>query len=293
MDNNAIEVFLTVTETGSFRKAAETLGYTQAGVSYIIKSIEEDTGLNLFIRDRKGVRLSPEGEALLPEIKPIDNDRRHLMEKISDLKGLESGTIRVQIFDSMSIHWLPGILKKFKDDFPNITVELISEENTAKAEEMVMTGEVDCGFFLARVSSPIDVFPLKEESLLAVISTDHELADADTFPVSRLSDYPYISMRYESTNGIDDIFARFNAVKNTAYYLDNDYAAMAMASSGLGFCIFPELLLIDAPYEICCLPFDKPQSRTISIGTRSMDSASKACRKFIEYAIEWVNENAK
>ena len=56
---------------------------------------------------------------------------------------------------------------------------------------------------------------------------------------------------------------------------------------------FPELLLIDAPYEICCLPFDKPQSRTISIGTRSMDSASKACRKFIEYAIEWVNENAK
>ena len=134
MDNNAIEVFLTVTETGSFRKAAETLGYTQAGVSYIIKSIEEDTGLNLFIRDRKGVRLSPEGEALLPEIKQIDNDRRHLMEKISDLKGLESGTIRVQIFDSMSIHWLPGILKKFKDDFPNITVELISEENTAKAE---------------------------------------------------------------------------------------------------------------------------------------------------------------
>lgn len=292
MDLSTVEVFLKVTETGSFRKAAEELGYTQAGISYIVKTIEEDLGLTLFIRDRKGVRLSPEGDALLPEIKQMEIDNRRLREKINELRGLESGTVRVQIFDSMSIHWIPGILKKFKDDYPQITVELISEENSAKAEEMVMTGEVDCGFFLTDIVNPLDVFPLKEESLLAVISTDHELANSDTFPISKLSDYPYISMRFESTTGIDYIFDRYKAVKNTAYNMDNDHAAMAMASMGLGFCIFPELLLIDAPYEIRCLPFDKPQSRTISIGTRSMDTASKACLKFIEYAREWVKENA-
>ena len=43
-------VFLTVAQEGSFRKAADALGYTQAGISYIISTMEELTGLCLFIR---------------------------------------------------------------------------------------------------------------------------------------------------------------------------------------------------------------------------------------------------
>lgn len=292
MDRSSIQVFLTVAEAGSFRKAANRLGYTQAGISYIIRGMEEETGLNLFIRDRSGVRLSPEGQALLPQIKQLELDHHILQRTVNELKGLEQGTLRVQIFDSISIHWIPGIVQQFRKDYPGIGIELITEEDSLRAEEMVLTGAVDCGFFLTGISAPLDVFALKEESLLAIVSKEHELASAEKFPVSRLGEFPYISMKYDHHTGINEIFERYHARPDTAYCLDNDYAAMAMVSKNLGYCIFPELLLRDIPYELCCLEFDQPQKRTISIGTRSMETASKACLKFMEYTRRWVEENA-
>lgn len=291
MEKINTQVFLTVAETGSFRKAANRLGYTQAGISYIIHTMEQEMGLTLFTRDRTGVHLSPEGEILLPQIRQLDIDTHLLQQTVHELRGLEKGTLRVQIFDSISIHWIPGILQEFQRDYPGIRIELITEEDSLRAEDMVMTGEVDCGFFLTRVTAPMDVFDLKKENLMAIVSPDHELASAEVFPIAKLGDYPYISMKYDSHTGINEIFEKNNAVPNTAYCLDNDYAAMAMVSKGLGYCIFAELLLQDIPYELCCLEFDKPQKRTISIGTRSMETASKACVKFIEYTRKWVEKN--
>lgn len=291
MNKSSIHVFLTVSESGSFRRAADILGYTQAGISYIINSIEDELGLSLFIRDRRGVRLTTEGQTILPHMKQLDMENRLLDRTVNELKGLEQGSLRVQIFDSISIHWIPGIVQMFKRDYPGIDIELVSEEDSTVAEEMTANGYFDCGFFLTDVTAPLDLITLHEENMLAVVSPDHELANAEKFPVSKLGEFPYIRMKYDHITGIEEIFNRFGAVPNTVYELDNDYAAMAMASKGLGYCIFPELLLRNVPYEIRCLEFDAPQKRTIRMGTRSMLTASKACLKFMEYAEKWVSEN--
>lgn len=291
MDQGNLQAFLAVAEEGSFRKAATRLGYTQAGISYIIHSMEQNLGLTLFIRERTGVSLSPEGELLLPQIKQMITDQRVLQQKVNEIKGLEHGTVKVQVFDSVSINWLPSILHKFKTDYPGITVELSSEEDSQKAEENVLTGEVDCGFFLTDVSEDIDCFFLKKDYLLAVIPPDHELASGDFFPIDMLEKIPYISIKYDSNTGMRNVFARYNARPDIAYGMDNDHAAIAMVSKGLGYCIFPELLLRNTPFDVCVLPLEVPQSRNLSIGTRSMSTASKACAKFIEYTRAWVAEN--
>ena len=285
------KVFLTVAQEGSFRKAADVLGYTQAGISYIISTMEELTGLCLFIREHGGVRLSTEGAALLPLFRQLDRCERQLKQAIDELNGLEKGIVRVQIFDSISIHWIPGIIKKFHADYPSIRIELITEEDSLRAEEMVLNGEVDCGFFLTEVSAKLDVFPLMEESLKAIVSLEHPLAQQTYFPMSELGNYPFISMKYDDNTGISEIFQKRGVTPDTAFCMDNDYAAMAMVSKNLGYCIFPELLLQDIPYELRCMEFDEPQKRTISIGTRSMETCSMACRKFIEYTRSWVEEN--
>lgn len=288
MDKINAEVFLTVAQTGSFRKAADQLGYTQAGISYIIGAMEEATGLSLFQRERNGVQLSPEGKEILFHMKQLQQWERQFQQTIDELNGLERGTVRVQIFDSISIHWIPDILRRFRDDFPKIKVELISEEDSVRAEQMVMSGEVDCGFFLTKVQGKIDSFPLLEESLMAVLPPDHPLSSRESFPLSELGKWPYIGMKYDAHTGIRDIFRKKRVKPNRVFRMDNDYAAMAMISKGLGFGIFPELLLQDAPYELCCLEFDQPQKRIISIGTANINTCSKACLKFIEYTRDWV-----
>ncbi len=291
MDKINVEVFLTIAQTGSFRKAADRLGYTQAGISYIVGAMEESIGLSLFIRERNGVRLSPEGEELYPHFKQLDIWQRQFQEAIDELNGLEKGTVRVQIFDSISIHWIPNILRRFQDDFPRINVELITEEDSVRAEEMVLNGEVDCGFFLTKVKSKIDYFPLIKEKLVAVVGPDHPLRESKRFPVASLGDYPYVGMKYDAHTGINKIFRKQGIKANTVYRMDNDFAAMSMIEKGLGFGIFPELLLKNVPYNLKRLDFDKPQTRVISIGTANIDTCSKACLKFIEYTRKWVNGN--
>lgn len=291
MDKINANVFLTVAQEGSFRKAADALGYTQAGISYIISTMEELTGLCLFIREHGGVRLSTEGEALLPLLRQLDCCEQQLKQAIDELNGLEKGIVRVQIFDSISIHWIPNIIKKFHADYPHIRIELITEEDSLRAEEMVLNGEVDCGFFLTDVNAKLQVFPLMEESLKAIVSLEHPLAQEAYFPMKALGKYPYISMKYDDNTGISKIFQKRGITPNTAFCMDNDYAAMAMVSKNLGYCIFPELLLRNMPYELHCMEFDEPQKRTISIGTRSMETCSAACQKFIAYTRKWVEEN--
>lgn len=63
------EVLLQTADLGSFTKASEVLGYTQSAISHIVTGLEDELGLKLLTRDRFGVRLTPEGEALLPAIR--------------------------------------------------------------------------------------------------------------------------------------------------------------------------------------------------------------------------------
>ncbi len=282
------EVFLSVTETGSFKKTGELLGYTQAGIAYIITTMEESLGFRLFIREYGGVRLTAEGTELLPFFQQLSNSRRILSEKITEISKLETGHVKVLVFDSVFVHWIPGILQEFHKSYPGIGVEFISEENPKKAEEMVLAETVDCGFFLKEVTAPLDVTILMKESLKIVVSKDHPLSGRDSVPVELLSEYPYIEMEYGDDTGIRDIFKRHGVKPGTRYHIDNDYAAVAMAEKGLGFCIFPELLLKDIPYDVKCIDFETPEQRTVSIGTKSRETCSKAAAAFMDFSIDWI-----
>ena len=65
------EIFLQTADLGSFTKASEMLGYTQSAISHIITSLEDELGVKLLLRDRFGVRLTQEGQQLLPAIRTV------------------------------------------------------------------------------------------------------------------------------------------------------------------------------------------------------------------------------
>ncbi|MDO4489294.1 MAG: LysR family transcriptional regulator [Eubacteriales bacterium] len=286
------DVILAVVEQGSFKDAADLLGYTQAGISYIINTAEQVLGFRLFYREHSGIRLTSEGEALLPYLYNIKNDERRMQNKISDLNGLNAGHIKVLVFDSVFVNWIPKILKEFKAIYPNVTLEFISEEDCKKAELMLLHHDVDCAFFLHHVKNKdIHTRFLLEESLKAVVSPDHPMAANGSFSVNELGSYPYIRMAFHEDTGIDEIFATYDTVPNTVYTIDNDYAAIAMAAENHGFCIFPELLLANAPSNVVCLDFDRPVHRTISIGTVDPKECSAIVTAFTEFVVSWVKKS--
>ena len=292
MEKINANVFLTVAELKNFRKAADALGYTQAGISYIISSMEEELGLPLFIREYGGVELTAEGRSLLPWIRQLATSERLIREKANDLKDMNAGEIRVAVFYSISIHWLPGIIEQFHRDYPNIKINMISCDDADTGERLLYTREADCGFIILPAHRQLDTIPLMEEPMMASVSLQHPLADRDRFPVSELDRHPYIMINGDAE--AESVFQRHGVQPQISFISENDYSALAMASRNLGYCINPKILLENLPFPLRSMEFDVPVRRTIALAARDFDSCSRAARKFIEYARRWVeNHTAK
>ena len=113
-----------VVELGSFSKAAEALGYTQSAMSQMIAALENELSIKLLNRSRTGARLTPEGEALYPQIERLNSQYRAVQERADEIKGLETGIIRMGTIASISTHWLPILIREFQKRYPKVEFEI-------------------------------------------------------------------------------------------------------------------------------------------------------------------------
>ncbi len=134
-----------IVELGSFTKAANLLGYTQPAMSQMISSLEKELSVKLLYRSRYGVHLTLEGEKLYPFIQRTVAQYQAMQEMVKEIKGLESGVIKIGTFSSVSAHWLPKMIKKFQIKYPNVQFVLHQGDYTT-IPEWVRIGEVDFGF---------------------------------------------------------------------------------------------------------------------------------------------------
>ena len=251
MSNQKYEAFVTVAKTGSFKKAAEILGYTQAGVSYMMSSLEQEMGTALFTRDHSGARLTADGRNLLPWIQDVYASEQALQTRLAELKHVGEGSLRVAAFASISVQWLPGIMEAFLRDRPNIEYELVIYESQDEMEAATWRGEFDCCFVILPTTLDFFTIPLARDPLYVVLPPDHPLADAPFFPKESLAVEPYIKVRSsDDRTEFDAVFARHDVEPHVRFVMDNDYAVMGMVNKGFGFSLFPQLVLDNAPFEL-------------------------------------------
>lgn len=289
MPNQKYEAFLKVAESGSFKQAARDLGYTQAGMSYLINALEHELDVRLFVREYGGVHLTADGMDLLPWIQNVSNGERQLEARVAELKHLESGVIRVASFTSTAIQWFPGIAKDFLTLHPNIDMQLINLDDEEELEATVWRGDADCGFFVYPIRHALEAIPLRHDPLLVVLPPNHPLAKRKRFPQHALSEEPYIRLR-SGTAEIETLFRNNGAEPNVRFTIDSDYAVMSMVNAGLGFSVLPDLILRNAPFPLVTMPAEVDTSREIAIALRSPETASAATKAFIACAQAWVEK---
>lgn len=286
MTGSTIEAILRVIELGSYQKAADSLGYTHAGIKYIVQKAEEELGLKLFYRKHGGVELTNEGREILPWIRQVEAGDRALKKRARELHDMNAGTIRVAAFTSVSVLWLPGMIKSFNNEYPGVRFELINYEEDHVGRDMLRKGMVDCGIYVMPVEEDIETFTLKKVPLVAILSGDHPLAGEPLFPNAALDKYPYVAGTGEEV--IADIFERNNIKLNVQFTANNDHAAMALVSKGLGYCIVPESLAETSPMPLVSLPLETPESLEMVIAVRGNEPCTRSVRTFVDHALRWM-----
>ena len=142
IDLNLYKVFYVVANAGNITKASEELYISQPAVTKSIKQLENSLGGKLFIRTKKGVKLTDEGNVLLKYVKNILEEAKNAENKFNSLMKLEEGKIHIGASATVTKHFLMKYIKKFHELYPNIEIKITNELTTNLVKDL-RNGYVD------------------------------------------------------------------------------------------------------------------------------------------------------
>ena len=289
MSISKYETLAKVCELGSLTKAAEALGCTQSAVSHTINSLEEQFGFAILTRSRAGVRLTDDGERIMPSVRGMLNYYEKLNQTVSAIRGLDFGTVRIGAFTSVAVHWLPGVIKEFQRDYPNVDIKLLNGDYH-DVEKWITDGSVDLGFVNLPAKLGCECIALMEDRLLAILPPDHKFASYPKFPLVECETEAFITLLETSNHDANKALSAAGIKPNIKFSTKDDYAIIAMVEQGLGISIMPELLLRGRHDNVVIKELVPPSKRTIGLAIGETSSQSPATRKFADYIIKWVKE---
>lgn len=283
------EVFNAVVELGSLAKAGETLGLTPSAVSHAIASLESEWGFSILNRGRSGINLTSNGEHVLRYIREILKMNEELIQEIASINGLEIGTVRIGTISSVSIHWLPKIMKRFNEEYPAIEIVLM-EGDYDDIERWISSGLVDFGFVSLPTSQQFEVISLKKDNMLCILSEEHPFAAQKEISFGQIREEPIIKSKKGSDNDLIRILKENNVAPKVKFELSDDQAIISMVENGIGISILPEMVVHRVPSNVRTLKLEGENYRTLGIAAISFKTVAPATTKFIETLKSSLNE---
>jgi DNA-binding transcriptional LysR family regulator len=147
-----LETFVWVARLRSFSLAAEKLCTTQAAVSNRIATLERDLGVRLLERDLRNVSLTPHGQRALPQAEAIVRMVGEFERAIGDANNLR-GTVMIGAIDSIVYAWLPRLIERVKEAYPNVAIDL-NVDTSINLARQIQDGQIDLGLIMGPVVAP-------------------------------------------------------------------------------------------------------------------------------------------
>ena len=292
MNLGKLETLAAVVEQGSLTLAARQMNITQSAVSHNIDSLEKEMGFPILKRNRGGVRLTEEGERLMPAVRTLLSSAEQLSQTAAAIRGLDTGLVRIGAFTSVAVHWLPGVLKEFQNDYPNVDFRLLNGDYH-DVEEWLSDGSIDIGFVSVPCALDCECIPLMEDRLLAILPENSRFSSYPKFPLTECETEPFISLLESSDHDARRALKAAGVEPNVRFYTKDDYAIIAMVEQGLGMSIMPELLLKGRKDRLLTMPLVPEAKRTIGMAIAAGSKAGPATRRFADYVVRYVTQQAE
>ncbi|ESK48170.1 hypothetical protein P255_02813 [Acinetobacter brisouii CIP 110357] len=244
---NDLHVFMLVAREGSFTKAATKLGVAQSGVSRTVRELEEHLGLQLLTRTTRKLSLTQAGEQLyrttLESFQTLENG----LSMLAHYRETPSGTVRINASQHAIEKVLLPKLAVFKERYPDIKLELISESRFVD----IITEQFDAGVRLGgEVSEGMIAVRITPDMEMVVVATPEHFRRYG-FPETPkdLSLHPCISYQLEDGNTYQWEFWMNNKQvlhkPEGQWVFSDSYMEVAAARMGLGLAYVPKELVTE------------------------------------------------
>lgn len=212
IDLELYRTFYVVANTGNITKAANILHISQPAVTQAIKKLEESLKGPLFVRTKKGVTLTAEGQEFYKYIKQAMDFIDNAENKFTELMNLETGSIRIGVGTTLTKEFLLPYLELFHSKYPNIKISILT---FISAELMLMlnNGLVDMIILHlpTKVLDNIKIIKCHDIHDIFVCNKNYEYLTKEKLSLKDLNNYPLILQTApSSTRSFFDNFASDN-----------------------------------------------------------------------------------
>ena len=278
MESKKLEALLMAVDLGSFTKAAEVMGYTQSGLTHMMNSLEREVGFTLLERGRGGVRLTKDGERVAPAIREFLQANARLDSVIEQVSSSRTEIIRVSAYASIAMHWLPEIIQRFRDNHPDVAVD-VQMGSVEEVYHWVQEDKADMCFASWQEWFTLDWTHLRNDPLLVILPPDYDMQGRESLKVQSLQGMDFLM---PSPGFYLDIMHALGDVKpNIRETHVSDSVIISMVEHGLGASILSELVLKGRRDNVVAVPMDPPAARELGIAVRSKKELRPMARRFI------------
>ena len=208
--------FYYAAKCGSITQAAEALSVTQPAVSQALRTLAKSLGTDLFVRNGKGVHLTPAGEILFDYVKrgyeEIETGERKVLEMIN----METGEIRIGASDMTLQFYLLPYLQRFHERYPGIRLN-VTNGPTPETMHYLSEGRIDFGLVTTPLSrrKGFRSIAVRQIQDVFVAGTRFRKLKGEILPWSRLRELPVVCLEKNSSTRryVDDfLMARGAAI---------------------------------------------------------------------------------
>lgn len=265
MELRQIKYFIEVAQREHVTEAAEALHVAQSAVSRQIFKLEEELGVNLFIREGRNVKLTPIGKVFLGHMKRAVKVIEQASQVVEEYVDPEKGTIHIGFPTSLSTYILPKAIFYFRQKYPDVKFEL-HQGSYNDLIQSVIGGDINIAVLgpLPPKNKKIKNTTLFTENIVALLPSNHQLAKRASISLAELRGEPFVLFPegYVLREIIIEGCMRGGFEPDVVFVGEDMDSIKGLVSAGLGITLVPEVTLIDClPRETVKVPVKNPAIR--------------------------------
>ncbi|MBE3008124.1 LysR family transcriptional regulator [Microbispora sp. NEAU-D428] len=242
MELRQLRYFVAVAEESHFTRAAERLHIAQSGLSASIRALERELGADLFRRNTRQVRLTPEGRALLVEARRALAASDAARDAVAAVRGLLRGSLSIGSLQCLHAVDLPAVLAGFVAAHPGLDIRL-RHGGSGELVEQVREGRLDLALVSRPAREPDDVVmtPLAAEPLVLACAPGHPLAVLGRVGLEALRGERFVDFPpdWGTRTRADEALAASGVDRHVALEVTDVHSLLDLVGNGLGVALVP------------------------------------------------------
>lgn len=288
-----MKYFDEIVSSGSYARAAERVHVTQPALSKAIRLLEEDLGVPLLERGRRGVGLRPtsEGEVVLRHARQLLEGRERMLSELKALRGLKGGELRLGLPSLGSAEIFAPVIARYRERYPLVDLHLLERGGEA-LERAVQAGQIELAATILPLLNDMEMAFVRDDPLVVALPRTHSLAGRRRLVLAELASTPLVLFEggFVLNRLIHEACTAAGFQPQVVARIGQPSFGLALVAAGAGAMLLPAVVAAHHAVEgVVMVPLHSAELRwRLVLVWRKGGSLSFAARAFLEMLPEHI-----